>query len=648
MACTLFWGVQVHGQSLTHAENMYNDFLKMMAAENNVAKASAEAEGEAEEQTEEDLQAKKVEAFRFLYQSYLEYQKIFRNAPRRTDNYKKAKNGLIELWPSLQNGAAQFQEIDPLTSTKFARAYVDVAMDSEMKDQKQMKGDPYYPTMVFYAGMMSYSKDNFRASIKYLSEYLDTGEETRKESAFRMLADSRKFLAEMISKSHTIPVDQLALEVPDFLSYLEKFREVENVKGEFETTAEFNKRINDVTGTRKSAIEEYTTRFYSQFSREELVLNAYDPDYGSYPIDSPYGSFMLKVPRRDNEAQRFRDSEWSGVEVSNPAYAFINNEVALSHLEFTTSSGNKYVYDINDLPQREAEADLALNPTPEETTNLATNTPKPAPSSDPNNIVLPSTRINMEIPRLKKKVENSFAVVIANERYDYAPNVPNALYDGEAFANYCELTLGMEKSHIFKVFNATFGKMDKAIRDIQRISRGRSGDMNVVFYYAGHGVPNSETKDAYLLPIDTDGKDTERTCYSLKTLYRELASMNANSCLVFLDACFSGASLEKEGTRGKIVVKPKGEKPQGNLAIFSAATDEQVSFPYKDEQHGLFTFFLLKKLHDTKGKVTLKELGDYVQREVTNYATIILKESQTPTLNVSPDFVDWEKVKLVP
>ena len=65
-----------------------------------------------------------------------------------------------------------------------------------------------------------------------------------------------------------------------------------------------------------------------------------------------------------------------------------------------------------------------------------------------------------------------------------------------------------------------------------------------------------------------------------------------------MDACFSGAQ-RGEGmlisARG-IALKTKQEIPQGNLIVFSAASDDQTAFPYKEKGHGLFTYYLLKKL----------------------------------------------------
>ena len=220
--------------------------------------------------------------------------------------------------------------------------------------------------------------------------------------------------------------------------------------------------------------------------------------------------------------------------------------------------------------------------------------------------------------------------------------------DGRIFAEYCQKTLGMPKENVRAYFDVTALEMEDALDDIKRIAAAYNGNLNVIFYYAGHGIPDEGTKDAFLLPIDANGQRTTG-CMSLNNLYKELASLNARCITVFLDACFSG-SVRGDGmiasARG-VAIKPKKETVRGNMVIFSAATDAQTAMPYEEKQHGLFTYFLLKKLQETKGNVTLSELGKYVIEKVSQRAQVINRKSQTPTVIPSIDFGDrWKYIKL--
>ena len=83
--------------------------------------------------------------------------------------------------------------------------------------------------------------------------------------------------------------------------------------------------------------------------------------------------------------------------------------------------------------------------------------------------------------------------------------------------------------------------MLRAIADIRNVVKSVDGNADVVFYYAGHGMPDESTKDAFLLPVDGDATVSE-SCISLARLYSDLADMGARSVMVFMDACFSGGN----------------------------------------------------------------------------------------------------------
>ena len=196
--------------------------------------------------------------------------------------------------------------------------------------------------------------------------------------------------------------------------------------------------------------------------------------------------------------------------------------------------------------------------------------------------------------------------------------------------------------------NATFGIILSALADAKAIAEAYNGGINIIFYYAGHGVPNEKDNSAYLLPIDADGKQIE-ACFSVSRLYSELNSLKANSVTVFMDACFSGAQRGEgmlASARG-VAIKAKNAAPQGNMVVFSAASGDETAYPYKEKGHGLFTYFLLKKLNETKGDVTLGELGDYITSNVKQQSVVVNRKSQTPTVTVSQLVSDsWRNSKL--
>jgi hypothetical protein len=148
--------------------------------------------------------------------------------------------------------------------------------------------------------------------------------------------------------------------------------------------------------------------------------------------------------------------------------------------------------------------------------------------------------VDINQPANASNNSKTFAVIIGNEKYTQVAEVPYAQNDANVFGEYCKKTLGLPTNNLRIYSNATFGTILSAVNDIKRIAEAYKGDRNIIFYYAGHGVPNEVNKEAYLLPVDADGMQTE-VCYPVSRLYKELGALGAHRVVVFMDACFSGA-----------------------------------------------------------------------------------------------------------
>lgn len=238
------------------------------------------------------------------------------------------------------------------------------------------------------------------------------------------------------------------------------------------------------------------------------------------------------------------------------------------------------------------------------------------------------------VPVSGKKNDRTFAVIIANENYQNDALVDYARNDGAIFKEYCEKTLGIPSHNIRMTNDATLNNIRGAISWVRTVAQAYKGEAKVIFYYAGHGVPDDATKNAYLLPVDGDGRNPQYTGISLDALYKDLASCPTSSTLVLMDACFSGARRDGNmlaSARG-VAIAPRATDPYGNLVVISAASGEQTAFKYDSERHGMFTYFLLKSLKESNGNVSLGELSDYVIDNVGKKSIVINSKLQTPTV----------------
>lgn len=262
-----------------------------------------------------------------------------------------------------------------------------------------------------------------------------------------------------------------------------------------------------------------------------------------------------------------------------------------------------------------------------------------------------SSDIDRNIPKSQIQNNNTIALVIANERYNNMPNVPYALNDGNIFKEYCLKTLGIPEENILYQSNATLNGIRQKLDLLQKKAQARSNakrETNIIVYYTGHGVPDNNSRSAYLMP--TDGyEENISTGYKLDDLYQQLGQLPAKTITVFLDACFSGVNRNDEALaqhKGARLVAKSG-MPTGNMVVFAASQGNQTAFVNEKEQHGLFTYYILKKLQDSKGDVSLNELANYLTSEVNLKSLDIHEKEQIPSIIASPQVQnEWQNWKL--
>lgn len=413
-------------------------------------------------------------------------------------------------------------------------------------------------------------------------------------------------------------------------------------KKEYETTEQWRQRVT--AENQKNKVDEIANQAKKEFialhkpKTTKGTLGTYDADYGAYPVSiEGANTIYAKIPLE--EALQFK-TNWSKVAMQ-PTYGIIDDNIAVTSCIF--SLGNKSWKST----ERAANDNLdylsydvpTLNVDLDGKTSVAQNT-SPKKTID--------NTIDKNIPQTASLQANTFVIAIGNENYSLVPKVAFANNDMNIFAQYCQKTLGIPMQNIRKYKDATFGSMLSALNDIKDIADAYNGDMNVIFYYAGHGIPNEKDQTAYLLPTDADGKSTE-VCFPLARLYKELGELNAKSVIVFMDACFSGAQRGNgmlASARG-VAIKAKEQKPMGKLVVLTAASGEETAYPFKEKGHGLFTYFLLKKLNETKGKCSLGELSEYITTNVRRQSIVINRKPQTPAIIFSDSVKDeWMNYKL--
>ncbi len=251
--------------------------------------------------------------------------------------------------------------------------------------------------------------------------------------------------------------------------------------------------------------------------------------------------------------------------------------------------------------------------------------------------------VDVNVPETKVTHPNRYALIIGNEDYmqfqtglSREQNVAFARNDAMVFKDYAIKTLGCPANQVYLLTDATKGQMSREIQKVTELLKLQP-DSELIFYYAGHGLPDFATQKGYLIPVDVSGANV-KDGIALGELYSTLASSGASRITVFLDACFSGGGRGENGLLAArtIKIKATGDLVDGNIVVYTAASGEEVSLPLKKESHGLFTYYLLQKLKDSAGVLTMQELKDYLEKEIPKASLIENGMKQTPQVLISP------------
>lgn len=427
-------------------------------------------------------------------------------------------------------------------------------------------------------------------------------------------------------------------------------------KDEFESLAEF--AIRTTPEMNRKAQEYFASaavRLYLALGMPRpFTLSDYDRENESFLIESPVGNVAMKIPF--DKSMNFRNAwEREQIVFEAPRFSTIDDGVTLTSLKarikdmddsYLANTKTKYTRYIMGNATDVASPVIAVvkNPNPVEQKQVDITLDNGLKKFTP-------ADVDLEIPQGNKRRDRAFALIIANENYDKLSDVTFARNDGEILAQYCTRTLGMPAQNVKTYFNATYGQMRQAISDMRKIAEAYGGDIDLLVYYAGHGAPDELTSKAYLLPADADGINPEY-CIGRDYLLDEIAAMNTRNAVVMFDACFTGA--ERTEQKGKMLVaarsveiEPQGpefDDSKGNVRIINATSGRQTAIPDRENSHGLFTYYLLKKLRDSRGNVSMGDLWSYLDTNISQRSAVLGK-IQRPSINAQGD---WNSKPLLP
>jgi formylglycine-generating enzyme required for sulfatase activity/uncharacterized caspase-like protein len=235
----------------------------------------------------------------------------------------------------------------------------------------------------------------------------------------------------------------------------------------------------------------------------------------------------------------------------------------------------------------------------------------------------------------------NWAITIGINHYDNLQDLICAKRDAEAMRDFFREELGFEQIYHFTedsppiqqqygpqiVSRPTYTTLMRFLRVRFEEPFLRAGD-NLWFFFAGHGL-SQEERD-YLMPLDADPGDVERTAIAIGYVTERLRRCGADNVVLLIDAC---RSLSRAGTG------IGGETQKGVVTLFSCSPRER-SYEIEEPpiQHGAFTYALLQglRLQGEGNCATVERLYQYLRYQVPELGRRYQKPLQTPYAIVEP------------
>ncbi|MEA5515899.1 eIF2A-related protein [Nodularia sp. UHCC 0506] len=170
---------------------------------------------------------------------------------------------------------------------------------------------------------------------------------------------------------------------------------------------------------------------------------------------------------------------------------------------------------------------------------------------------------------------------------------------------------------------------------LQQITAAAQPQDTILFYFSGHGMLEPNVQQAFLCLTDTQTDDLLHTGLGLQEILQQLGNSQAQTQLVWLDACHSGSltfrnsrsettapSLPNPTSQMVELLRQRAKQSKGFYALLSCDTNQQ-SWEFPELGHGVFTYYLMRGLRgeaaDSQGLIDADGLYRYVYHQTRRY-----------------------------
>ncbi len=371
------------------------------------------------------------------------------------------------------------------------------------------------------------------------------------------------------------------------------------VKDEFESNAEFNKKVE----SRKANIQTAKREFL--FNNLVLVMGTpklsnpvFDADTNTMFVDLEMSNADWKkkvaIKMEDRSlAKNFKNSIDKAT--SKVTFGYENDGLVLQNIEVGFEQ-NQLIATLSEKDFRPESVSIALLQNSNSIVlNIAYNESNQVKGLKYNDDLAPLLK-NM---KAEKQNPKNWLFAVAIENYDEADAVIYAKNSAKSLISAMQKRLGISERNTYALIDekatggAIKGQLERLLENV------KEGD-NIYFYYSGHGIPSSTDGEAFILPKDVIADYVSREKeFMARNIYKKLSDSKAGKVVAFVDSCYSGKTdgiSNIKGVAAGVFKTKKVEFDKSKMVVLTAGTNGQFSNAYTEKGQRLFSYFVTKAL----------------------------------------------------
>ena len=416
--------------------------------------------------------------------------------------------------------------------------------------------------------------------------------------------------------------------------------ELKLVKDEFETTAEFNQRVEKTKGEQKAIIAAYKKKYAdaSQNAKNTAIKKAleltwgkptltnlkYDADNGYFVADIGFEAktdfskkVAIKVSREDAKSfkaefdalkpQAVFDYDGSSVKLKDIRVPYKTQTYLAQFTDMSIDDTRVAVNITNDVSVEKSFEATGIT--------VAQNEVSTFDASKLNNF----TELDTLLKNAKQAAPDAkkWLFVVGIEKYSHTDNISYANRSAQMFIKTAQKSLGIPTVQTYTMLDTQASVANIKTSMTKLLRRVKSGD-TIYFYYNGHGVPVPSLKnEPFMLTSDTEPDFvSDDTFFSLQNIYTQLSNSQAGKVVAVVDSCFSGVTDGKAILKGVAATKMVAKTVTFNkekMVVLTAGKANQYSNGYDKKAHRLFSFYVMKNI--LEGDKDIKTLYGHVKTQ---------------------------------